>query len=134
MRKAICREKLIKLVKKSKPGKYEPTIADVLYWYDNFNAHIFNGELPKLHTIALRSRPGFWGMSVCDIDRRNNKVHNNLLLNNKFESFKEFLEVIGHESIHLWEFKESGNMTHGIKFWKWAPKFKSLGLTISEKM
>lgn len=136
MTRVICREKLIKLIKKSKPGKYKPTLNDVVYWYDNINAHIFEGHLPTPTAFSIKPRPGFWAQTTCDVDKRtrDRKEYVTVDFNDHFPSKKVFIEALAHEMVHIWEFKEYGSMGHGLRFFSWEPKLRRFGLRLTLKL
>jgi len=129
--KRYDRAKLLRLVKESKPGPYEPSIGEVVFWYDNFNELIFENELPKLTGIQFCKSKEYWAETFC---RRymDNKLRAEIKLSYNFKSFKDFLEIMAHEMVHIWEFENFSVMGHGERFFSWAPKLKRYGLDISE--
>jgi len=124
------RAKLKKLItsQKSITGSFSPTMSDVVYWYDYLNVLLFKNELPELNQIEIRDFRDFWAEAYCEQDGE--KVKNSLRIEKDFNTFKQFLEVLAHEMVHIWEFKNFGRMGHAKRFKSWEAKFKPVGLDL----
>lgn len=126
----LNRERLVKLVKNGKTGKYQPSINDVVFWYDTLNEHVFDNDLPKLTGIRFCQSKDYWGQIECGRYKRDNTLRSNLILSNDFPSFKDFVEVMAHEMVHIWEYEHYSIMGHGERFFMWESKLKKLGLRL----
>lgn len=128
--KRYDRAKLVKLVKESKPGPFEPTIGEVVFWYDTLNEILFESKLPKL-TGVIFCKTKYWAEAYCHRYKHGGKMRSEIRLSYHFKSFKDFLEILAHEMVHIWEFDNFSCMTHGDKFFSWAPELKKLGLDMA---
>src|SRR4051812_705114 len=127
--KRLTRECLVKRVKNAKTGKYQPSINEVVFWYDNLNEHIFENDLPKLTAVIFRESKDYWGAVACERYKRGEKrLKADLYLSHHFESFKEFVRVMAHEMVHIWEFDNFSVMGHGERFFQWETKLKKFGI------
>lgn len=130
--KLYDRAKIVKLVKESQPIKYEPSIGDVIFWYDNLNEILFKNELPNLTGVQFCHTKGFWAEAFCERYKKSKKLRAEIKFSYHFESFKDFLEVMAHEMVHIWEFDNFSVMGHGERFFSWEPELRKLGLNISQ--
>lgn len=130
MPQRMDRARLIKLVKNSKPGKYKPNINDIVYWYDNLNEHIFDDELPTLQKVHILKKAPYWAETHCK-KFKDGTPHHGMKFSPDYKSFKEFLEILAHEMVHVWEFKTYGYMGHEKHFHSMAPKLKRFGLDLN---
>jgi hypothetical protein len=131
--KLYDRAKIVKVVKESQPGKFQPTINDVVFWYDTLNEQLFAGELPSLSAVKFCKSKAYWAEAFCRYYKTDNKLVAEIKFSDHFQSFKEFVEIVAHEMIHIWEFKTFGVMGHGERFFSWSPELKKLGLNLYEK-
>jgi hypothetical protein len=131
----LNKAKVVKLIRDSDPDrKFNPTLSDVVFWYDNLNELMFESALPTLTGVHFKRIKGYWAEMECSKYSGEELVRPKLVLSYSYNSFKEFLEIIAHEMIHVWEYVNFGIMGHGERFFSWEPKFKDqLGMIISEK-
>jgi hypothetical protein len=125
----LSRARFVKLVKEAETGKYQPTINDVIHWYDILNRQIFKGELPHVNSIKLHRSNHYWGECVHDKYVDGERFFQ-LNFSAKFNSFKHFIEVLVHEMVHIWECVTYGYMGHGEHWASWKPKLKKFGLDL----
>jgi hypothetical protein len=115
----------------SEEGNFEATMKDIVLWYERFNIIFFKNELPNLTDVEIRHFKGMWAEANCQFYDNNEVILNGLKIRKNFPSMKEFLQTIGHEMVHVWEYKYFSTMGHGKRFSSWKPKFKRVGLDIS---
>lgn len=128
----LTKARIVKLVKNAKPGAYRPTVSEVIFWYDTFNYQIFKNELPKLDCVDITRTRGYW--AEAQVQRYDNQdLHVRIKASTHFQSYKEFIEIMAHEMVHVWEFITFGNMGHGERFFSWQSKLKGYGLDLKER-
>lgn len=132
MPRRLNRARFVKLVNDAQTGKYAPTINDVIYWYDIINDQIFGNELPHPNAVKLLRSNLYWG--ECFYNKyKDGEIFFQLNFSTKFNSFKDFLEVLAHEMVHVWEFITYGYGGHGEHWESWRPKLKRFGLDLKIK-
>jgi predicted SprT family Zn-dependent metalloprotease len=53
-----------------------------------------------------------------------------------YKNFKQFVEVLAHEMVHLWQWQtiEGSTVNHNTEFHSWKEKFKQNGLNLGLKV
>lgn len=146
--------KLVKLqVKKAleKRGaikNHRPTVAQAQAWFNILNRGIFNESL-EMPTIKIQRMRNAMGECVCTYDARKLKVKKDLLptpmlpnddieiyikLLPKYKTWKDFIETLAHEMIHLYQMTvlKCPRSNHNADFYLWRNTFKRFGLGLSQ--
>ena len=114
---------------KKKP--YKTTLADCELWFDILNNIIFKRSLPAFDSITIRRMRSAVGQVI--ITDKEKKVECHLEMNTSMKDFQTFLEVLGHEMVHLWQYTQLSDSTcnHNTEFYKWKRVFASNGLRLT---
>tara|TARA_Y100000031_G_scaffold66280_1_gene74108 strand:- start:750 stop:1184 length:435 start_codon:yes stop_codon:yes gene_type:complete len=114
---------------KRKP--YRTTLADCELWFDILNNIIFKRSLPAFDSITIRRMRSAVGQVIITDKEKNVECH--LEMNTSMKNFQTFLEVLGHEMVHLWQYTKLSDSTcnHNIEFYKWKRVFGQNGLRLT---
>lgn len=103
------------------------------------NELIFDSQLEPFSHIDLhpwdKSWPGddFDTLAYCTYET-DDKTFTILAIVNRIDSDDLFLNVLGHEMVHLYELQvEKKPMSHGKRFFSWKEKFAKFGLDLHEE-
>lgn len=119
-----------------KLGSFYPTQIQISRTYNIINDCIFDGKLrrPK---IILKYMPDAWGICQGDLDDGSYPAFkprcNYIALNNSFDSYRHFIEVLAHEMVHQYQCEHLNKMDHGKTFWAWKVKFARYNMRLSIK-
>ena len=132
------------LVKRGEIKNHRPTVAQAQAWFAILNKGIFNSvlEMPEIRVERMR---GALGECVCTWNAKKFKVPQEQLpcrfLPNKnikiyirlkpiFRTWKEFIETLAHEMVHLYQMTilKCPYSNHNADFYAWRNKFKMFGL------
>jgi len=133
------------LVKRAKVKDHRPTVAQCQSWFAILNKGIFENSL-TIPPFEIKRLKDCWGQCCMSWDARTIKINDKYIptadhpsiaycieMNYKFDTWKDFVEVLAHEMIHLWQMTVYKDKTanHNKSFFLWRNKFKqfSLGLT-----
>lgn len=112
-------------VAKSGNRKVLPTPALMSYWFRRLNAEVFDGWLPT-PTFLVGAPKATWGMFTVDV---NDDV--TVYLADHWMTKTQFLDILAHELVHLWQHIAAEPIAHGPSFTRWAPIIKArAGLTL----
>ena len=137
VKKALARRKNVK--------HFTPTVEQVQSWFRILNRGMFGGNLmePK---ITVRSMKFDWGLCIADWDNRKCRkgrfnqrlipyhvpIDYKIELHNKFPKWKDFIETLAHEMVHLYQMTvlKDPYSNHNANFYAFVPKFKAAGLRL----
>lgn len=119
-------------------NKIYPTFRMIKYWFNLLNFLIFDNMVPYFCEIVFipenKNLHAYVKLEFCplkDIDRTT------LFINNAFDDFRVFINVLAHEMIHVYEFHTNkpyalceNRAHHGKIFFKWKKIFETNGLTL----
>ena len=125
---------------------YKPTPMVVLHWYRRLNQMLFSNRLPSVE-IHIKKLHHDWGRCVADWDNRQCRkgtydqrvipydkadVFYRIELHCKFPKWKDFIETLAHEMVHLYQMTvlKDPYSNHNANFYAFVPKFKSAGLRL----
>ena len=108
---------------------------------------LFNSRLPMV-PLFIRKLHKDWGRCVADWDNRKcrkgtfdqriipynkTEVHHYIELHCKFPTWKDFIETLAHEMVHLYQMSwlKDPYSNHNANFFAWKNKFKLAGLNLS---
>ena len=144
-RKSLKRQLKTKLSESIKTGEFYPTPRVAAYWFTKLNTLLFGNKLGRV-TIMVRKLHHDWGRCVVDWDNRKTPkgkfdqrvipyhvpCHYHIQLHSKFPSWKDFVETLAHEMVHLYQMTimKDPYSNHNANFYKFVPKFNSVGLKL----
>lgn len=129
-----------RLSKAMATGSEEPyliTKKKIRYWFGIINEDIFENMLTNFTKVTITEdlhtgRKIFAECECCyDVD---GDLISNLEMTDEFTDIRLFLNVLGHEMVHLWESTYKNTMTHSKKtfFGPWKAKFAEHGMTLAK--
>ena len=141
VKKALARRKNVK--------HFTPTVEQCQSWFRILNRGMFGRNLIEPKLIVKRMRYD-WGLCVVDWDNRkcrkrrfNQKVipyhlgdhlDYRIELHNKFPTWKDFIETLAHEMVHLYQMQvwKDPYSNHNANFYSWRNYFKQHGLKLHQ--
>jgi hypothetical protein len=125
---------------------YKPTPLSTAHWYRKLNQMLFNNKLSGCE-IQIRKLHNDWGRCVADWDNRKCRkgtfnqrvipydkcdVFYRIELHCKFPKWKDFIETLAHEMVHLYQMTviKDPYSNHNQNFYAFVPKFKAFGLRL----
>ena len=137
VKKALDRRKNIK--------KFTPTIEQCQSWFRTLNRGMFGSNLFEPEFV-VRGMKFDWGLCVADWDNRKCRagrfnqrvipyhvpIEYKIELHNKFPTWKDFIETLAHEMVHLYQMQvwKDPYSNHNEHFYSWRNYFKLHGLTL----
>ena len=144
-RKSFKRQLKNKLTETANLASFRPTTAVAVYWFRRLNYLLFNGKLGRVH-IEVKKLHHDWGRCVANWDNRKTPkgtfdqrripyhipVDYYIQLHSKFETWKDFIETLAHEMVHLYQMQIAKDpySNHNNNFYKFRDKFKQYGLAL----
>ena len=145
-RRKVFRFRVKNALKKREHIKtYRPTLPVAQSWFRTLNRGLFGGRLvePDIHIGKLHHD---WGRCIVDWDNRKCRagtynqnvipyhvpLYYRIELHCKFKSWKDFIETLAHEMVHLYQMQvfEDPYSNHNDNFYAFRSKFKRLGLKL----
>lgn len=105
-------------------GEFEVTHRKVQIWFNILNHIFFRDYLPNFDIVKIKFREESLGS--CEF-RKGKYI---LEIRPWFNSKKDFLEILVHEMIHLYEHLENEKMTHGPNFFLWKETVNRFNLRL----
>jgi len=124
-------KKLSKLIEVYHSGTYKTKLTDINLWFDILNNIIFNNRVPSYRYHHIQKMRDCVGCVIYE-DNDQSEKWMDLYVLPKYKSFQTFVEVLGHEMVHAYQYwiaKDSCN--HNQEFYRWKSKFRSNGLKLS---
>ena len=137
VKKALARRKNIK--------KFSPTIEQCQRWFRILNSGMFGGNLTEPE-ITVRRMIYDWGICIANWDNRKCRkgtfnqriipyhvpIDYTIELHNKFPKWKDFIETLAHEMIHLYQMQvwKDPYSNHNANFYSWKNYFKQHNLRL----
>jgi hypothetical protein len=136
------------LVKRAEVKNFKPTVAQAQSWFNILNRGLFSSRL-TLPEIRLKKLKDCYGQCLCLWDARkvkstsertipvdklpNPEIEFRIELLQKYETWKMFIETLGHEMVHLYQMTIDRDIysNHNANFYRWRNKFKQVGLKLS---
>jgi hypothetical protein len=108
--------------------KYRPTVGDIKEWFVILNQQIFGNKLSEFDEIRI-GRPR--GVHALFLYWPGDKEKGSILVMTKvFSSKKEFVEILAHEMIHLFQHTFNEPLGHGPSFRAWSDNLQLKGLKL----
>ena len=125
---------------------YRPTLPVTQSWFRTLNRGLFSGRLVEPELFVKRL-VGDWGRCVANWDNRKERrgtynqrvipyakadIEYRLELHCKFPNWKDFIETLAHEMVHLYQMQvmEDPYSNHNHNFYSFRSRFKQFGLTL----
>ena len=137
VKKALARRKNIK--------KFSPTTEQCQSWFRILNSGMFGGNLTEPE-ITVRRMIYDWGICIANWDNRKCRkgtfnqriipyhvpIDYTIELHNKFPKWKDFIETLAHEMIHLYQMQvwKDPYSNHNANFYSWKKYFKQHNLRL----
>ena len=125
---------------------FKPTTQQAYQWFRVINKGLFNGRLPMV-SLQVKRLHKDWGRCVANWDNRKTPkgkfdqrvipfhipVEFYIELHCKFPTWKDFIETLSHEMVHLYQMTwlKDPYSNHNSNFYAWKNKFKQAGLNLS---
>ena len=137
VKKALARRKNVK--------HFTPTVEQCQSWFRILNRGMFGRNLiqPK---IIVRRMINDWGLCIADWDNRKCRagtfnqrvipyhvpINYRIELHNKFPRWKDFIETLAHEMVHLYQMQvwKDPYSNHNANFYSWKNYFKQHNLRL----
>lgn len=125
---------------------YKPTLPVAQSWFRTLNRGLFGGRLIEPN-MCVKRLVGDWGRVVANWDNRKTRagtydqrvipyektdIDYKLELHCKFPKWKDFIETLAHEMVHLYQMQvmEDPYSNHNKNFYSFRSKFKQHGLAL----
>lgn len=135
------------LTRRKNTRNFKPTISMVSTWFKHLNKGLFENKLPTVPLYLVRMTDD-WGRCWANWDNRKCRkgtydqtvipyektdVTFAIELHSKYPTFKDFIETLAHEMVHLYQMTilKDPYSNHNANFYAFRNKFKSAGLTLS---
>jgi len=135
------------LTRRKNTRNFKPTISIVSTWFKHLNKGLFENKLPTVPLYLVRMtddwsrcwanwdnrkcRKGTYDQTVIPYEKAD--VTFAIELHSKYPTFKDFIETLAHEMVHLYQMTilKDPYSNHNANFYAFRNKFKSAGLTLS---
>ena len=125
---------------------FRPTEQQAYHWFRIINKGLFNSRLPMVPLLVKRLHCD-WGRCVANWDNRKTpkgkfdqrvipyhiEVDYYIEINNRFPKWKDFIETLAHEMVHLYQMAwlQDPYSNHNANFFAWKEKFRRAGLRLA---
>ena len=143
--KSLKRQLKKTLTERAGVTAFKPTNFAAAHWFGKLNAALFGGRLGRVHIIVKKLHHD-WGRCIANWDNRKTpkgKFNQRLIphhipvkyyieLHCKFDSWKDFIETLAHEMVHLYQMTiiKDPYSNHNKYFYSFTEKFKAIGLSL----
>lgn len=117
------------LLKSDNSSYYYPTPHSVRHWFDLINKDVFNEEINFASKLIINKAKN---LGWVEHKKRSNTC--TLCLRQRYANFNQFLNVLGHEMVHMWQLtvaRDTGD--HNRMFYKWSSTFAKHGLCLQHR-
>ena len=137
VKKALARRKNVK--------HFTPTVEQCQSWFRILNRGMFGANLTQPKLIVRRMIYD-WGLCIADWDNRKCRkgtfnqnvipyhvpIDYRIELHNKFPRWKDFIETLAHEMVHLYQMQvwKDPYSNHNAYFYSWKNYFKQHNLRL----
>ena len=124
---------------------FKPTQEQLYHWFRLLNRGLFNSRLPAV-PLRVRKLHKDWGRCVANWDNRKTPkgkfdqrvipyhidVEFYIELHCKFPTWKDFVETLAHEMVHLYQMTviKDPFSNHNQNFYSFRQRFESAGLRL----
>ena len=145
-RKSLKRQFKRTLSEKQGVTSFKPSPLVALHWFRRLNQLLFNNRLRGVE-VRIKKLHHDWGRCVADWDNRlcrkgtfnqrvipfgKCEVYFYLELHSKYPTWKDFIETLAHEMVHLNQMQvlKDPYSNHNANFYSFRNKFKAVGLKL----
>ena len=137
VKKALARRKNVK--------HFTPTVEQCQSWFRILNRGMFGDNLTQ-PTLVVRRMIYDWGLCIADWDNRKCRkgtfnqrvipyhvpIDYRIELHNKFPRWKDFIETLAHEMVHLYQMQvwKDPYSNHNSNFYSWKNYLKQHNLRL----
>ena len=137
VKKALARRKNVK--------HFTPTVEQCQSWFRILNRGMFGSNLIQ-PTLVVRRMINDWGLCIADWDNRKCRagtfnqrvipyhvpINYRIELHNKFPRWKDFIETLAHEMVHLYQMQvwKDPYSNHNSYFYSWKNLFRQHNLRL----
>ena len=137
VKRALARRKNVK--------HFTPTVEQCQSWFRILNRGMFGSNLTQ-PTLIVRRMNKDWGLCIADWDNRKCRagtfnqrvipyhvpIDYKIELHNKFPRWKDFIETLAHEMVHLYQMQvwKDPYSNHNEHFYSWKNYFKQHNLKL----
>ena len=137
VKRALARRKNVK--------HFTPTVEQCQSWFRILNRGMFGRNLTE-PTLVVRKMIYDWGLCIADWDNRKCRkgtfdqrvipyhipINYRIELHNKFPRWKDFIETLAHEMVHLYQMQvwKDPYSNHNSNFYSWKNYFKQHNLRL----
>jgi hypothetical protein len=135
------------LTRRKNVRNFKPTHSIMVTWFRHLNKGLFGNKLPAVPLYLVRMTDD-WGRCWANWDNRKcrkgtydqcvipydkTEVTFAIELHSKYPTFKDFIETLAHEMVHLYQMTilKDPYSNHNANFFAFRNKFRSAGLTLS---
>ena len=108
--------------------KYRPTVSDIEEWFIILNEQIFGNKLPQFNEIRVGRPKRVHALFLYWPGEK--ERGSELVMTKVFENKKQFVEILTHEMIHLFQHTFDEPLGHGPSFRVWDDNLKLKGLKL----
>ncbi len=126
---------------------FRPTHSLLVNWFKQLNKGLFGNKLPHVPLYLVRMtndwgrcwanwdnrkcRKGTYDQSIIPYDKTD--VNFAIELHTKYPTFKDFIETLAHEMVHLYQMTilRDPYSNHNSNFYAFKTRFKNAGLNLS---
>lgn len=101
-------------------------------WFDILNSTIFGGKLPYFDKVTIKHIEDAHAHFYYYASDRTKETE--LCITRNFDNKKQFVEILCHEMIHLFQYLYDEPMGHGPSFWIWQDNLNLKGLTLHKAL
>ena len=95
-------------------------------WFNILNECLFRNYLPPFRDIRIKRMVQAWG--ECE---GHDDGSSSVSFNSWFPKKSEFVETLGHEMVHHYQWVKGFQMKHQDSFYAWRPKFKRFNMNLT---
>ena len=135
------------LTRRKHVRNFRPSHSLLVNWFKQLNRGLFGNKLPQVPLYLVRMtndwgrcwanwdnrkcRKGTYDQSIIPYDKTD--VNFAIELHTKYPTFKDFIETLAHEMVHLYQMTvlRDPYSNHNSNFYAFKTRFKNAGLNLS---
>ena len=110
--------------------KFRPSVSDIEEWFIILNQQIFDDKLKIFTEIHIGKPKQVYALFYYWPSKNDSEKENRLHITQVFTSKRFFVEILGHEMIHLFQYQYNEPIGHGASFKVWYDNFNLKGLNL----
>lgn len=112
---------------------FKPEQHDVEKWFGYLNEKIFNDELPDFDEVVISRRRMIHAECILHNVNANGDMTIHLNINNNFKDITQFICVLGHEMVHMFQYLNADTGNHNKMFFSFRDLFEQHGLVLTRR-